>query len=146
MVSSLTSSAIVIDTSAVIALTNPSDKFYQQSQYFFENTRNVLWILLNATTHETFTRLRYNIDLKTALNTYDWLRTKQFRIINFDMCDEKEARALLQKYKDQKFSFHDALCAAMMIRIGMFRIFTFDSDFWIMGFQVEPGITSPNIF
>jgi predicted nucleic acid-binding protein len=45
----------------------------------------------------------------------------------------------LEKYSDQKISFHDALCAAVMLRIGAYRAFAFDKHFWIMGFEMLPG-------
>jgi predicted nucleic acid-binding protein len=32
--------------------------------------------------------------------------------------------------------------AAIMRRIGLYKVFTFDSDFWTMGFQVIPGTTA----
>jgi predicted nucleic acid-binding protein len=37
-------------------------------------------------------------------------------------------------------SYHDAVCSAMMLRSGIYKIFTFDRDFQILGFQILPGI------
>lgn len=96
---------------------------------------------MNATTHESYTRIRYNSDLSKALNAYDWLNSSKFQNIMFEKSDEKKAREILERYHDQTFSFHDALCAALMLRVGMYKIFSFDKHFWILGFQVVPGMT-----
>ncbi len=63
--------------------------------------------------------------------------------IDFTGSDEETAVALAQKYTDKSLSFHDSLCAAVMKRLGMFRVFSFDADFWTFGFELTPGITRP---
>lgn len=130
----------LIDTSAVIALFDPKDQFHQEARVFFA-TADLMWFTLNATAHETFTRVRYSKGLATALGGFDFLRSGQFRLLPFDNKDEQEARHLLEKYSDQTFSFHDALCAVIMLRARIYKVFSFDSDFWALGFEVMPGIT-----
>ena len=46
--------------------------------------------------------------------------------------------SLLEKYYDKSLSFHDALCAAVMMRNKIYRIFSFDHDFRWFGFLVQP--------
>jgi predicted nucleic acid-binding protein len=71
------------------------------------------------------------------------MRSERFRLLEFQASDEIFARGLLAKYDDQRLSFHDALCAAVMFREGIFKIFSFDRDFWLFGFQVLPGAIAP---
>lgn len=130
----------LIDTSAVIALFDPKDQFHQEAKAFF-NTANLVWFTLNTTAHETFTRVCYDKGLTSALERYDFLRSDRFRLLAFDDADEQRARNLLGKYRDQSFSFHDALCAVVMPRAGIFKVFSFDHDFWTLGFEVLPGRT-----
>ena len=132
----------LIDSSAVIALGEPTDWFHQDAREFFEQDPEFIWFTVNTTAHETFTRVRYDTGLPDALARFDFLRTFRFRLLQFDSQDEKDARVLLAKYHNQRFSFHDALCAVVMLRSGIFRVFSFDSDFWTMGFQVMPGRTA----
>ena len=141
MARSLTRSAVFVDTSAIIALNSPSDQFHDSAKQYFQSQSGVRWVVMNATTHESFTRVRYDTNLEKALRVYDWLRSSNFLNISFGRLDEDRARDILERYHDQTFSFHDALCAATMIRVGLYRIFSFDSHFWSMGFQVEPGVT-----
>jgi len=98
---------------------------------------------LKVTTHETYTRTRYNCNLELALQSYDFLRTLPFSLLDFNEEDESEARSLIEERADQKYSFHDALCAIVMKRVGIPNIFTFDKHFWTMdlGFTVFPGPT-----
>ena len=133
----------LVDSSAVIALLNENDRFHQEATDFLDEAAETLaWSALDVTAHESFTRVRYQRHLWAALEHYDFLRFPDYEVLRFTPEDEDEARALLAKYDDQLLSYHDALCAAVMLRIGIFKIFTFDRDFWTLGFQVLPGITA----
>lgn len=132
----------LIDSSAVIALFEPTDQFHQDAIAFFQQNLGLTWFTVNTTAHETFTRIRYQKALQVALERFDFLRTSDFKVIEFDEEDEKQARRLLEKYHDQVLSFHDALCAVVMLRHGIYKIFSFDSDFWVLGFEVMPGVTT----
>ena len=99
-----------------------------------------MWCTLDVTTHELFTRVRYRAPTIAAWEHFDFLRnTDGFRLYRFSPEDEVEARGILTRYSDHTISFHDALCAAAMKRLGILRIFSFDSDFAVMGFEVFPG-------
>ena len=136
-----TKRAVLVDTSAAIALQEPKDPFHIHAQDYFTTTEGVRWVVMNATTHEAFTRRRYDDSLPSGLRIYDFLTKSPFKVVAFEDVDEIEAANILRHYDDQVFSFYDALCFAVMKRIGLYRVFTFDSDFWILGFQVEPGVT-----
>lgn len=130
----------LIDTSAVVALFDPSDQFHDEARDLYL-AAELVWYTLNVTAHETFTRIRYDKGLPTALERFDFLRNGRFHVLTFDEDDEKRARHLLERYQDQAVSFHDALCAVAMLRAGIYKIFSFDSDFWALGFEVIPGRT-----
>lgn len=133
---------VMIDTSAVIALLDHGDRFHGEAERFFGSENSLVWFAVNTTSHETFTRIRYNNKgLNSALEHYDFLRSNGINTLEFIQEDESLARELLVKYKDQRLSFHDVLCAAVMLRVGIFRVFTFDKEFWMFGFEIVPGIT-----
>ena len=131
----------LIDTSAVIALEDSRENHHREAKRFFEAQSGLTWAAVNVTSHETFTRIRYRRDVVSALSGFDFLRTGGVVGLDFEKADEAKARDLLIQYGDHKISFHDALCAAVMHRNGIYRIFTFDKDFWILGFEVVPGRT-----
>jgi uncharacterized protein len=134
--------AAVIDTSAALALHDPRDQFHKLAiQQFTQQIKDLFWVVFDVTTHETYTRARYWQSFQAAMEHYNFLRQDTFRLIRFSPNDERDAERLLAKYAEHALSYHDALCAAMMLRLGIYKIFSFDSDFRILGFQVIPGPT-----
>ena len=132
--------AALIDSSAVIALHDTIDQFHLDALSFFSKSSDLVWCTLDVTAHELFTRVRYRSSARAALEHFDFLRNSNgFRLYRFLPADEVEARDILTRYSDHTISFHDALCAATMKRLGILRILSFDSDFAVMGFQVFPG-------
>ena len=127
---------VLIDTSAAIALRDPRETLHTRATLFFEEA-SLDWATVNLTAHETFTRLRYGSDVNAGLGGFDFLRTG-VTVIDFQMNDETRARSILTKYADHKISYHDAICAAIMLRSGIYKVFTFDRDFLILGFSVLP--------
>ena len=126
----------LIDTSAVVALQDQREAHHAAARLFFDES--VLdWAAVNLTANETFTRLRYESDVSAGFAGFNFLRTN-LTVIDFRPEDEVRVKSLLTKYADHKISYHDALCAAIMLRNGIYKIFTFDRDFLILGFQVLP--------
>jgi len=74
----------------------------------------------------------------SGLKGFDLLRSTDIQVLDFEPQDESAARDLVTRYHDHKISFHDALCAAVMLRLGIYKIFTFDRDFQILGFETLP--------
>ena len=90
--------------------------------------------------HEGFTRGRYGHGLDRGLAHFDFLRSSQLDCICFTESDEVAAYSMLVQYADQRLSFHDALCGAVMLRQGIYKVFAFDKDFFTFGFELLPGI------
>jgi len=128
----------LIDTSAVVAIHDDREAHHQIAKLFFESQKVMAWTSLDVTAHESFTRVRYNTDLPQAMKAFDFLRSKPVKFIPFLAEDEIKARDLLTKYSDHRLSFHDVLCAAVMLRLGIYKVFTFDKDFLILGFDIFP--------
>lgn len=133
--------AVLIDASAAVALANAKDQFHVIAKRFFDSTTDILWVTMNATAHESYTRARYDFGFQKAITLYEFLKKDPLYYIRFESDDEEKAIHLLKKYSDQDISFHDALCAAVMKRIGIYRAFSFDHHFYNFGFEVLPGTT-----
>ena len=135
---------IMLDSSALIAARVSTESNHRLAQQYLQSLQQerVRCFVLNETTHETYTRIRYDIAFDAAIGAYEELRKDDsgISILEYSIEDEQNALGLLKKYDDKKISFHDALCAAVMMRNGIHIIFTFDSDFWSFGFWVVPGI------
>src|SRR5262245_48167118 len=115
--------AVMIDTSAVVALVNDQDQFHQDAVACVEALQaENLMCAVDVTAHEAFTTLRYNVGLGDASRAFERLRNARVRTIDFTPEDEQKALALAAKYTDKVLSFHDVLCAAVMLRYGIFRV------------------------
>ncbi len=95
-------------------------------------------MVLNETSHETFTRARYDFGYRAAAELYAFLRERDLTVLTFDEADEAKALDVLSRYEEHTLSFHDALCAAIMLRYGIYRVFAFDKHFATLGFEVFP--------
>lgn len=133
----LRNNVALIDTSAVLALLDKREQLHSKAKFFFDEC-SLDWASVDLTAHETFTRLRSRTDVSRGFNGFDFLRT-DLTVINFVPDDEARVRLISEKYAEHKISYHDALCAAVMLRSGIYKIFTFDRDFLILGFQIIPG-------
>ena len=132
--------SVLIDTSAVIALHDEADRYHEQATQLFAQ-EGLSWMAADVTAHETFTRARYRDGFARARQHFEFLRGAPITLVRSDSADEQSALAILEQYSEHAISFHDALCAAVMRRLGIYRVFTFDRDFWVMGFEVLPGYT-----
>jgi predicted nucleic acid-binding protein len=52
--------------------------------------------------------------------------------------DEQEAKRILIKFSDQRFSMFDAINFSVMKRVGIGKAFSFDAHFQIFGFEKIP--------
>jgi predicted nucleic acid-binding protein len=130
---------VLLDTSAVIALLGTAERFHLDARRFFSESP-LSWCALRVTSHETFSTVRKASYLARALEHYDFYLSYGIEMLDFGPDDEIRARGLLESKEDKALSFHDALCAAVMQREHLYRIFSFDSDFLCFDFEVLPGI------
>lgn len=140
MIRTVYANAALIDTSAVVALHDPEEQFHKAAKRFYSSERNIEWATLDVTSHECFTLIRYKRTFQAAMEHYSFLRNAAVKLLSFKAEDELSACTLLRKYSEHSLSFHDALCAVVMKRIGIYQVFTFDRHFAILGFQTLPGV------
>ena len=81
--------------------------------------------------------------LDAAIRGFELLRAANVRTLRFTEADEAKAIELVRKYIDKTLSYHDALCASVMLRHRLFRIFSFDADFWTSASNSCPARPSP---
>ena len=133
---------VLVDSSALIALIDEQDQYHDVSVIALEelvNEPDVRLFICNLTVYETYTRLRYLFSWERAVQVWQFISTRiQPRHIEFRSHLEATTREILERYRSHKLSFHDAGCAAIMLDQKIGRVFTFDSDFSIIGFERYP--------
>lgn len=134
---------VLIDSSALIALINGQDPNHDYSVLALDDLKkdaNVRLFLCNLTIYETYTRLRYWFNWEKAVQVWDTISTAiQPRHLEYRASYEYKTREILETYRSHELSFHDAGCAVLMSERKIGRVFTFDDDFSVIGFERYPN-------
>ncbi len=130
---------VFVDTGAWIALTDKTDDYHKAAlkihAYLEEN--NAWLITSDYIIDETITWLRYKAGHKAAVKF--WSRVNNSRvteIIDVDTEIKNSAWKTFLKYTDHELSFTDCTSFAIMKKHKLPKVFSYDSHFKVLGFQV----------
>ena len=134
------SKKVFVDTSAWVALLNKSDQYFQDAMKVYSDLAAVKLFVSNFVVGETYTWLRYKASYDIAFSflksTYKKAELGQAEIIYADSSLEQSALHLLERYKDQRISFTDALSFSIMDKLKINDAFAYDLHFSIAGFNL----------
>lgn len=132
---------ILLDTAALYAIADSRDKYHSKAVNFLDQLQKNSQPLFisNVTIYESYRLILHRLDIKKALFFLEEIFDGSVKIEYITKADEIIARDCLKKYDDQPFSFVDALNFAVMGRIKIAKVFTFDSHFNIIGFEQMPA-------
>lgn len=134
------SDAVFIDTSAFKAIVDEKDDFHKSALKIWEKLlkKTTPLVTSNFIVDETLTVLRVKRNLQLAIDFREELLKGADGLAAYRVQSEDEVNAwkwFIQKWK--KLSFTDCVCFAQMKRLGIDRVFTFDTHFKKAGFKVE---------
>ena len=119
---------IFVDTSAWYALANEKDINHALARQFSAENRRL--VTTNFVIDETITLTLIRAGYRQALSVGEQLWNGQLAsIIWVTRDDERVAWDLFKRYDDKAFSFTDCTSFAVMMRLGLMCVFTFDTDF-----------------
>jgi len=130
-----------VDTAAWVALTWPRDPEYRRATQFVEHElHGERFVTTEAVLGEAVTVLRVRAGHALACSFIDYLNlpSNTTEIVYADAELRAEALAIFRKAGDQEFSYVDCLSFAIMRRMNIREVFTFDEDFSRFGFTVKP--------
>jgi predicted nucleic acid-binding protein len=121
---------VFADASFWIALRDPKDQFHAQSARLARcllQTRSLFFLtpLVFAEVHAQFSRARRT----RAQVIRDCWDNPAVRIEQPTPADQEEAIEILRQQEDKSYSFCDAVSFAVMMRLGIRRVVTFDAHF-----------------
>jgi len=130
---------LFVDTGAWYALVDKSDPDHKEAVSFMEKNKIPL-LTTNFVFDETVTLLRSRLGWSVAKEFGQKLKDSRFASL-IAVKDEDEGRAweIFLKYKDKDFSYTDCASFAVMERLKMDAVFTFDSHFKTMKFNAMPA-------
>ncbi|MFQ5702424.1 MAG: type II toxin-antitoxin system VapC family toxin [Gemmatimonadales bacterium] len=133
---------VFVDTSAWVALIYRRDQARKKAVSVWPSLRagrrNLITTELVAT--ETYNLLLYRIGNEAALAFMDKLLMRSHQRIVWTDADlaAVAVEAWLRRYRDQAFSFTDAVSFEVMEREAVREAFAFDTDFERAGFRLLP--------
>jgi len=130
---------VFVDTSMFKALVDEKDDFYKQAIQIWQRlkTQKTQLVTSNYMLDETFTLLR-NRRGRIVVDKFrkSFLKVNEIKIIRVTIADEAGAwEWFLLDWSD--LSFTDCVSFAMMKRLGIARVATFDQHFQRAGFEIE---------
>ena len=132
---------ILIDTSALIALSDRRDKNHEKAVRFFkEAVKRTRFVLPKHVLIEYIDGVTKRVGKAKAIEELENILNSKIVIIEFERRkDWEKAIEYFKKYNDKKIDLTDCLSFAMMERLKIREVFTFDKDFKIHGFTILPG-------
>src|SRR5439155_27142531 len=134
--------AITVDTGAFVAITDPTDGQHQAAVDCLAQivARRLPLLTTLPTIYESHRYLLYTRGYDAAIRFLDAVFDGSISIVRTLPEDEARAMVLLRRYAALNLSFVDAVTMAVMERVGVAYIFTFDSDFFVAGFLRVPPL------
>jgi predicted nucleic acid-binding protein len=133
---------VFVDTGGWIALLSRDDAHHTAAAASWPEVllRFRLVVVTNLVIAESYTFLRREAGFPTAWALLDRLSvTPRLELIYADADLDRDARSLLQRYRDHDFSYTDAVSFAAMRRSGISHAFGFDRHFLTVGFTLIPA-------
>jgi len=133
---------IFVDTSAHYALIDESDNNFRTAKNFIEFAEKnyISFFTSNFVVAETHALIlkKSALGYKVAKKFLEEMRRNNKLPERITTKDEERAFEIITKYSDKDFTCTDATSFALMERLGVTRVFTFDSHFSQYGFQKVP--------
>lgn len=132
---------IFIETSAFIALYLKGDDFHSKATSFLKSLKEkTIFITSNFVLDEVYTFLRANKGKNVAVNFAEFLAqsAEVVKLRRISLEDEKEAFGYFKKFDFSGLSFTDCTSFALMKKLEIKEVFTFDQHFAKAGFKVLP--------
>ena len=130
--------ALMLDAGPLIALYTLDDlrgKLVKQflTQYAVEKYPVCVTYLIIA---EVQKRLLYDVGRGQASQFLHDSLDGSINIVSIDNTDHALTKEILERFNDQNISFADAASMAIMKRLGIFKVMSYDFHFSLMGFEV----------
>jgi predicted nucleic acid-binding protein len=130
---------IFVDTSWLIALNVETDKFYPPASSWWRKNKGVELATTNAIVWETLGWMKHKVGLEKMKGLVERLMTGEMRIERITLFDEKAALKYFKELPGRGVSMIDCLSMAVMKRLKIKKVLTFDADFEKAGFEIISG-------
>lgn len=133
--------SILIDSSALFALAYKNDQYHLQAKELLTHAQKEKFPLYitNVVIIETFRlilhklgRFNAHLFLETMIKDVD---AGVLRLERMSESDENNAQSIIFKHKDHNITLTDSVNFCIMFRMGIYKMFGFDSDCFVVGLE-----------
>lgn len=124
--------SLFVDTSAWYAAADRSDRSHPRATRVLAGGEDLL--TSDHVLVETWLLLRHRLGRNAAERFWEALRTGVAEIEPVGVADLEVASRVAESFPDQDFSIVDRTSFAMMLRLGLQRVASFDEDFAVFRF------------
>ena len=133
--------AVMLDTGPLISLYDPQDNRRGDIHAIMQQMQRLRYpvcitLLVIAETHR---RILYDIGYKPALEFLKAINDGSVQILKIEKKDVINAIDVIERYPDQQISCTDAMSMAVMKRIGIQKVLSYDWHFGLLNFSVLPA-------
>jgi uncharacterized protein len=127
--------SVFVDTSAWFAASNRKDRYHQRALELISDRDDL--VTSSYVVVETWLLLNSRLGFGAAEKFITWIHWGVVTLEFITPADFDYAKAMPPGFKDQYFSFVDRTSFALMQRLGISRVISFDDDFVI--YRYGPG-------
>lgn len=122
---------LLVDADAFVALVDPFDSSHKKAVEYKEEIKLQRLVLITSDPAfgEAITVLSQNTSLQTAIQFADEILKSETEIIEVDSVLRKEALGIFKKQTSKNSRFTDCMNMAIMKKMGLNTIFSFDIQY-----------------
>ncbi len=124
---------LYVDTGVWLALLDAADPLHARARKVIEEHKTYPLLSSDQVLSETVTLLRRELGSKTAAEFgEDFLAGKIGQLLAVEKADWQEGLRILKRYEEHKISAADATSAALIHRLDVERVASFDKHFKVL--------------
>ena len=133
---------VFVDTSALVALAIQSDRNHRAASAYLDAIlrKGIRLVTSRSVVIEYIDGVTKRIGKREAIKQIHFIEASAVIRVEEDTPeDHARARDIFLQYDDQEIDMTDSLSFAVMERLGLKEVFTFDKDFIVHGFRMCPA-------
>ena len=125
---------ILVDSSFLLAMVDGDDTRHPEAIDLLKGLGKVTLLVTSHIFDEAMTLIKVRLSTEAAIRTGRQLRLSTlFRLIHITEGDDEAAWEIFSQYTDKEWSYTDCSCLAVMRKLGITEILSFDHHFDQMG-------------
>jgi len=134
--------AVLIDSSALYALTDKRDQYHESAKLLLIKVQEdkLPIFITNTVVIESFRLILHRLGRSNAHifleNLISDIESGSMKIVRMSDDDENEAQKIVFNNKGHDLTLTDSINFSVMLRLGIYKMFGFDSDCNVVGFEL----------